>query len=176
MRRRTRLTAAFLIASVTFVDLACFALNVSANRQYIADGPWAVAQYAEPYRSLFVLGSVLGMSFLVRRAYTGTDGWLRRVVMAVIASAVSVVVSIEAGMGVLYHPITGELSITAFPWTRGSLQLPRTEDGVCVRPALDGFYTWYLNGTPVHPRLLPLPLDAQELKKTLSQPMPSNCK
>jgi hypothetical protein len=176
LRELARIAAIFLLVSVGLLDISCFALNVLANRQYIADGPWAVAQYAEPFRSALVLGSVLGMSFVVWRAYAGEGGRLRRVMVAGVACAVSFALCLEAGMGVLYHPITGELSITAFPWTRGRLQLPHTADGVCVRATLDGFYTWYLNGTPVHPRLLPLPLEARELKGALSRPMPSDCR
>jgi hypothetical protein len=156
LRALARVPAIFLIGSVGLLDISCFALNVLANRQYIADGPWVVAQYAEPFRSALVLGSVLGMSFAVWRACAGKGGRLRRIATGGVACAVSFALCLEAGMGVLYHPITRELSITAFPWARGKLQLPHTEDGVCVRAGLDGFYTWYLNDKPVHPRLAAL--------------------
>jgi hypothetical protein len=170
-----RIATIVLIASVALLDLGCFALNIWLNRQMIAEGPWAVAQYAEPFRSVLVLVSVLGMSFVVWRAYAGKGGRFRSVATAAIASALSFALCAEAGMGVFYQPLDGELSVTGFPWTRAKLQFPTNEDGVCVRAALDGFYTWYLNGTPLHPRLLPLPLDAQDLKAALSRPMPSQC-
>jgi hypothetical protein len=171
-----RSIAVFLVASVALLDVSCFALNVWVNHQYLADGPWVVAQYAEPFRSALVVGSVVGMSFVAWRAYGGDGSRLRRVAAMVAACTLSFAMCLEAGMGVLYHPITGELSIAAFPWTRARLQFPHTEDGVCVRAALDGFYTWYLNGKPVHPRLLPLPLEARELKEALRRPMPDECR
>ncbi len=176
MSRLARVATIFLIVCVAVADLAFFAVNCWENRLYIADGPWAVAQYAEPFRSALVVAAVVGMSFVVWRACTGGGTRLLRAAAAAAACVASFALCLEAGMGVFYHPITGDFYVTAFPLTRGALRLPSTEDGVCVRAELNGFYTWHLNGIAVHPRLLPLPLDARELKERLNQPVPSGCK
>lgn len=152
-------------------DAAAFGAGRFSNALYAEEPLWIVAQYSFPWAlGSAMLATGLAIGWLVYAAFVrklSLQSWL---LSGTVAAAASSAVCAEAGMGIYYQQVTGEFRITELVFSRTALQFPSSQDGVCLHAELRSSFVWSLNGTLVHPRLLPLPLDDERLRARLLAP------
>ncbi|MEO7033652.1 MAG: hypothetical protein ABI548_07205 [Polyangiaceae bacterium] len=131
---------------------------------------WATAYYAEPWATLFQVVVVVLVLLGLRRAVFARIHLTIRFATAILAIAASLLVAIELGTAVSFDYVDGRFRISEslFVTPRTDLDFDATTDAVCLHADVRGFFTWYLNGIPVHPRLLPLPFAPSDLETKLA--------
>ena len=171
---RGRTLAFAAIAALTLlVDVGTFYVCRSANAVRPEFLFWVVGQYAQPWATLLL---VVGISLALLAVWYAffSPQWQASKRIAVVCSALLLgfLLAAELSMGIAYESIAGEFEITEGLFPRTHLQFRSTQDGVCLHADARGFLSWTLNGIAVHPRLLPLPLAASELREKLQR---ANC-
>jgi hypothetical protein len=171
--QRRSLVFALLTGTALLVDVSVFSLGRWLNALRAQERFWVVAEYREPWAvACLVCAIALATLGLWHATRLRRVRLAPRVALAGLACIVSTSMALELGMGISFEYTTGEFEIAEAVWTRTALRLPSTVDGVCARADLHDFFTWRLNGIAVHPRLLPLPLNARDLTARLAA---ANC-
>lgn len=132
---------------------------------------WATAYYAEPWATLLLVAVALCVMLGLRWVLFAPRLHLAwRLATGALVIVASLLVAIELGTAVSFDVVRGEfvISESLFVTPRTELDFPNTTDAVCLHADLRGFFTWYLNGIPVHPRLLPLPFAPDDLETKLA--------
>ncbi|HKO53765.1 MAG TPA: hypothetical protein VJV79_38925 [Polyangiaceae bacterium] len=149
-------------------EMGVFFVLRFTNRLYASDGPWLVAEYAEPYRGSFLTLLVATSGWLAVRAARSGSASASAGLLGVLLAGLAL--SCELGMGLFFHPISGEFSVTAATFSRVEFRLPINETGPCFASDTHGFFRWSLAGHTFAPRLLPLPLESKQLEDALRCP------
>ena len=167
-RRLWSVLAALLGALAVLGEVGVFLLLRYTNRLYASDGPWLVAEYAEPFRSLFLLVLVSVSAWLALRAARAASPKAVAGMLGLLGAGLAL--GAELGMGLFFHPISGEFSVTAGTFSRVEFRLPIAETGPCFASDTRGLFRWSLDGHRFCPRLLPLPLESKRLEAGLRCP------
>lgn len=170
---RARKTAFALITAFT---ISADVYIVRLEHQYALiefDEPpfWATAYYAEPWATLFlVVVALLVLLGLAWAVFARKVHWARRLLTGALVIAASLLIAVELGTAVSFDYVDGRFRISEslFVTPRTDLDFDATTDAVCLHADVRGFFTWYLNGIPVHPRLLPLPFAPSDLETKLA--------
>ncbi|HTQ04765.1 MAG TPA: hypothetical protein VMI54_12955 [Polyangiaceae bacterium] len=151
-------------------DTTVFWFERDVNSCYVGTSRYSVASYAWPWALVpVVLGVGLAVLTVLRAAFRREAKLGRLAGVTALAWLASLLLCAEAGMGIYYQSSDGEFTIAWLLFPRVFLDFPSSSDGVCLKAEF-GAFSWTLNGTVVHPRLLPLPLDDTKLRDALTHP------
>jgi hypothetical protein len=150
--------ALLAIAQVTLV----LASRV-VDRVYATDRSWLVASYAEPWSTGgLILAVFLTVAAATRVAFSPARPPRKELVLAMLTMLVACAVCLELTTAVHYNAALGKLYVHTFLYRRAEVSLSGGVDGRCAADL--GAFVWDVNGTALHPRLLPLPYSSDAVE------------
>jgi hypothetical protein len=168
---RTRETAwAIAAGGVGVMNVGFWVLSRVVEGLQESDGFILVA-YAEPWRTLARIASLILVGLAFRREKNGPGHGLR----AASLLAVSALLSIELSSSLTFRSIAGELENQRLGVFFSRQHLPVSDADACIDADLSGVFSWYIDGSVVHPRLLPLPLRSGQRLELLGRNWPPGC-
>jgi hypothetical protein len=169
---RTSVHRAVWAAIGILLPLVEVALVVAARKVealYAADPHWFTATYAEPLRTVAFSAVVLlslGAPMSVALARGAPTPARRRASAAI--TLVGLAVCVELTTSVHFNDALGQIYVHTFVYRRSEVSFTKRDRSWCVNADLRDPFVWRLNGTSLHPKLLPLPFDATLLVRRLT--------
>jgi len=140
----------------------------SVDKLYAADPYWFVAAYTEPWRTTVTAGVIfLSLAVSLNAARARPLSWRRSVATAALLLS-GLAICIELTRAVHFNDALGELYVHTFVFRRAKVSVGRG-NGACLRADFDNPFVWRLNGTSIHPRLLPLPYESSAVVSRLTR-------
>jgi hypothetical protein len=130
------------------------------DKLYLADPYWLVAAYAEPWRTAAAsVVVVLSLAVAVSAARARHLSW-PQFLAAAAALASGLAICLELTTAVHFNDALGELYLHTFVFRRAKVSFEKGDSAWCLRADFGTPFVWRLNGTSIHPRLLPLPYES----------------
>jgi hypothetical protein len=171
-RMSTSVQRALWAAAGVLLPLAEVALVVATRKVeafYAADPHWFTATYAEPLRTFaFSAVVLLSLGAPMSVALAGGAPAPTRLRSSAAITLVSLAVCVELTTSVHFNDALGQIYVHTFVYRRSKVSLTKGERGWCVNADLSNPFVWRLNGTSLHPKLLPLPYDAAQVVRGLT--------
>ena len=142
------------------------------DKLYAADPYWFVAAYAEPWRTAATAGvAILSLAVSLNAARSRQPlSWPRFLANAGLLLS-GLAICLELTRAVHFNDALGELYVHMFVFRRAKVSLGTGNDA-CLRADVDNPFVWRLNGTSIHPRLLPLPYESSAIVSRLARATP----
>jgi hypothetical protein len=139
------------------------------DKLYAADPYWLVAAYAEPWRTSVAAGVIvlsLAVSLSAARARQPLS-WQRIAATAAVLFS-GLAICMELTRAVHFNDALGEIYVHTFVFRRAKVSV-WGGNGACLHADFESPFVWRLNGTSIHPRLLPLPYESSAVVSRLTR-------